>query len=68
MYYNTKQTYVTGDCRPLDKTSTLRVSITAKYEGGVASYECVNNSYSLIGPSTRQCLRDGNWSETDPLN
>ena len=32
----------------------------------MASYECVNNDYTLIGPSTRRCLRDGNWNGTDP--
>ena len=57
---------VIGNCRPLTNMSTLRVSMTARYEGGMASYECVSNNYTLIGPSTRQCLRNGNWSGPDP--
>ena len=59
-------TFVTGNCRTLTNTTTLRVRVTVRYEGGVASFECVNNSYTLIGPSTRQCLRNGNWSGSIP--
>ena len=40
--------------------------MTARYEGGVATYECVNDSYTLIGPLTRQCLSNGNWNGTVP--
>ena len=57
----------TGNCDTFTNTSILKVNRTARYVGGVASYECVNNSYALIGPSTRQCLRDGNWSESMPF-
>ena len=56
-----------GNCVTLTNTSTLTVSMTARYEGGVASYECVNNNYTLIGPSTRQCLSDGNWNGFMPF-
>ena len=37
-----------------------------QYVGGVASYQCVNKSYTLIGPSTRECLSDGNWNGSAP--
>ena len=37
-----------------------------QYVGGVAKYQCVNNSYTLIGPSIRECLSDGNWSGSTP--
>ena len=57
---------VTGNCWTLRNTSTLRIRVTARYEGGVASYECVSNNYTLIGPSTRQCLRNGYWNGTVP--
>ena len=57
---------VIGNCQPLTNMSTLRVSMTEGYEGGMASYECVSSNYTLIGPSTRQCLRNGNWSGPDP--
>ena len=55
-----------GNCVTLTNTSTLTVRMTARYEGGVASYECVSNNYTLIGPSTRQCLSDGNWNGITP--
>ena len=51
---------VTGNCWTLRNFSTLRVRVTARYEEGVAIYECVNESYTLKGPSTRQCLSNGN--------
>ena len=59
-------TFITGNCWILSNTSTLRVRVTARYEGGVASYQCVNNSYTLIGPSQRECLNNGNWNGTVP--
>ena len=37
-----------------------------QYVGGVATYQCVNKSYTLIGPSTRQCLENVTWSRSTP--
>jgi len=56
----------TENCPPLTNNSALKVNVAENYEGGVASYQCVNNSYTLVGLSTRECLSDGTWGGSAP--
>ena len=44
----------------------LRVSITGGHVGSVATYRCMHPGYTLMGPSTRRCLRNGTWSGSAP--
>ena len=55
-----------AECPRLYSFTPLSVTATGIQVGGVARYRCVTNSYTLIGPSTRQCLFYGTWSGSEP--
>jgi len=59
--------FFTENCPIQSNTSTLIVDVTANYEGGVATYQCVNINFRLVGLPTIECLSDGTWNDSNPF-
>ena len=55
-----------ASCDYLSSPRYGHVSVTTRDVGGRATYTC-NSGFSLVGPSTRTCLSDGNWSGSQPI-
>ena len=57
---------ILGTCGSLSSPSYGRVSVTTHDDGDRATYTC-NSGFTVVGPSTRTCLSDGSWSESEPI-
>ena len=54
-------------CSPLiTHTPLMRGTTKGRLVGSVATYRCMHPGYTLMGPSTRECLRNGTWSGSTP--
>lgn len=53
-------------CRPLTAPPNGRIVESSTSLNGKVTFRCVGMRYKLVGPSTRTCLSNGQWSGTQP--
>ena len=59
-------THVVVDCFTLTDPMHGQVNLTQAVFGAVANYSC-KGGYILMGPTSRTCQSNGNWTEDAPL-
>ena len=53
-------------CPSLEDPDNGNVTVPSTEFGAVATYTCINSSFYLNGPDTRECQANGNWSGDEP--